>query len=238
MGDGAPSELPDVEVAAADAVRRLGEGLLGRDVDPAISADVAERLEELVGLVEACPPRTKVEAFGRYSGHQRIEHFVSTGRWPEPPADGAELTFDALSFVGGRLNPFSAGARYWRDGDEAVATARFSTCYEGPPNRAHGGVIASAFDEVMSSVFRVRGLASAFTGTLTVRYVAPAPIDTDVEFRARLGATEGRKHHVDATAVGPDGVFAEATGTFIEMNREQFAAAVAAGSSIPDQPDR
>lgn len=236
MSDGAPTELPEAEVAAADLVRRLGEALLGRDVAPAVSAEVAEALDELVALVERCPPRTKVEAFSRYPGHQRIEHFVASGRWPEPPPDGAELTFDALSFVGGRLNPFSAGVRYWRDGDEAVATARFSTCYEGPPSRAHGGITASVFDEVMGAVFRVRGLASAFTGTLTVRYVAPAPIDADVEFRARLSGTEGRKHRLEGTATGPGGVFAEAAGTFIEMDREQFAAAVAAGSSVLEEP--
>lgn len=222
-----PDGLPLVEVEAAAAVRRLGEGLLGRSVDPERSAEVVARLGELIELVEACPRRTKVEAFGRYPGHSRITEFVATGEWPAPPPNGGELTFDALSFVGGKLNPFSGGTRYYRDGDEAVARTRFSVCYEGPPSRVHGGMIAAAFDEVMGAVFRVGALPNSFTGTLTVRYLRPAPLDTDVEFRAGLAGSQGRKHTVTGSATGPDGPFAEAEAIFIEMTPEQYTEAVA-----------
>lgn len=227
MTEPGPVPLPRAEIDAAGAVRRLGEALIGRHVGARLSAEVARRVDDLVREVERQPRRTKTEALETYPGHQRIEHFVATGEWPAPPADGGELTFDALSFVSGRLNPFSGRCRLYREGDEAVARARFSPCYEGPPERVHGGMVASAFDEVMGSVFRVLGIASAFTGTLTVRYLAPAPVETDLEFRARLTSTEGRKHTVDATATGPDGLFATATATFVRMSDEYLARAVA-----------
>ena len=213
-------------VDAAAALRRLGDGLVGRALDPAHAARLAASLGELADEVERCPARTKVEAFAATPGHDRITHFVRTGRWPDPPPDGSEVVFDALSFVGGRLNPFSAGAAYRRDGEFAVATATFASPYEGPPTRVHGGMIAAAFDEVMGAVFRVRGMASSFTGTLTVRYLAPAPLGVELEFRAWLAKTEGRKHTIDATASGPDGIIAEASGTFIQMTTEQFAEAI------------
>lgn len=213
-------------VAAAAAMRDLGDRLQSRAVPPAHAAELAATLRELAASLEHYPTRSKAEAFATTPGHDRVGHFVRTGEWPDPPADGDEVVFDAMSFIGGELNPFSAGVVYRRDGDAAVGTATFSRCYEGPPTRVHGGMIAAAFDEVMGTVFRVRGMASSFTGTLSVRYVAAAPLNVELEFRAWLASTEGRKHMIDATVSGPDGLVAEASGTFIQMTPEQFAEAI------------
>lgn len=222
-----PTPLPQDELDAAAAIGRLGRALLSRSVDPALAARIATEATALAAEVEAeCEIQTKAEAFTRYTGHQRVEHFVATGEWPPGPPDGGEVLFDVLSFVGGQLNPFSAGAVFHRDGDEAVARLRFSRCFEGPPDRAHGGIVAAVFDEVMGSVFRVLGIASAFTGSLDVRFEAGAPLNTDVEFRARLVAHEGRKFTVEAEATGPDGRFASASAVFIEMRREQLVSAI------------
>lgn len=227
MKAGAQHEaLPAEAVDVAAAVRRLGEELLSREVDPDHAAKLAATLTELRSSLERFPSRTKVESFAATPGHDRVEHFVRTGEWPQPPADGSEIVFDALSFVGGALNSCSAGVAYHRDGDVAVATATFSPTFEGPPTRVHGGMLAATFDEVMGAVFRVRGMASSFTGTLTVRYLTPAPLGVELEFRAWLQETEGRKHFIEASASGPDGIVAEASGTFIQMTREQFAEAV------------
>lgn len=217
---------PAGSAEAASALRRLGEGLLTRAIDPNHASGLAATLNDLATSVERFPPMTKVDAFAKTPGHDRIGHFVETGRWPAPPPDGSEVVFDALSFVGGSLNPFSAGMTFRRDGDAAVGTATFSRTYEGPPTRVHGGMIAAAFDEVMGAVFRIRSMASSFTGTLSVRYLAPAPLGVELEFRAWLRSTEGRKHLVEANASGPDGPIATASATFIQMTPEQFAEAL------------
>jgi len=218
--------LPEAEVAAAASVKRLGDALLGRHVPIELSGEVAKIVSELAERVEAMPSRSKAEAFRRYPGHQRIEHYIETGEWPEPPADGEAVQFDALSFVGGELSPISAGASFLRDGDAAVARITFGPSYEGPPERVHGGMLASAFDEVMGSVFRVMGLPSAFTASLTVRYEAPAPVGEELEFRAELAAVDGRKYTVEGVATGPDGRFASATALFIQIAPEHLAASV------------
>jgi acyl-coenzyme A thioesterase PaaI-like protein len=227
--------LPAPELALAAAVRRLGSAVVSRTIDPELAAVLAERVSALAALAEAGPPRSKAEAIEAYPGLQRIGHFVSTGRWPPPPGDGERIPFDALSYIGGELNPFSMAARYHRDGDEAVARVTFTRCYEGPPRRAHGGAVASVFDEVMTALFRALGLASAFTGTLAVRFEAPAPIEVEVEFRARLAATDGRKLTVEATAAGPDGRFATASATFVELTPEAYASALLGQGGRPDQ---
>ena len=219
--------LPEVEIAAAAAVQRLGDALLGHHVDPAVSAEVASVVAALADRVEGSERRSKAEAFQQYSGHQRIEHYLETGSWPPAPANGAPVMFDALSLIGGPLSPISAGARYHRDGDEVVAQVRFGPTFEGPPLRVHGGALASTFDEVMGAVFRILALPSAFTASLTIRYEAPAPIGERLEFRARLADADGRKYTVEAVATGPDGRFASATALFIEMSPEHLARAVA-----------
>lgn len=223
------ANLPAVEVEAAAALRRLSKGLLSRSVDPNLSAEIAAVVSALADRVEAeADQRTKAEAFHRY-GNERIDHFVRTGRWPDPPPDGSDVTFDPLSFVGGVLHPASSSVRYWRDGQEAVAHVTVGQELEGPPGRVHGGMVASIFDEVMGAAFRVTGSASAFTGSLTVRYEAGAPTTVPLEFRAGIKATEGRKYTVEATGTGPDGRFATATAIFIEMPKEMLAKALEEG---------
>lgn len=220
--------LPEVEVAAAAAVRRLASALLGRTVDPALSARVAEVAGALADEVEAASPkRAKAEAFLRYTGEQRVHHFLTTGRWPPPPEDSAEVRFDVMSYIGGPLSPLSAGARYFRDGDEAVCRVTLDVGYEGPPERVHGGMVASLFDEVMGTVFRIRSMPSAFTGTLSVRFEGAAPLGVELELRARLARIEGRKYFVEAEGTSPSGRFASATAVFIEMATEQMASTYA-----------
>ena len=235
-----PSPFPPAQLEAAAAVRRLGTALLSHHIPPELSTEVAAQLTALAEQAEAGAPRSKKEAVAGHGGQERIEHYLANGTWPPPPPDGSELTFDAYSFVGGRLSPLGAGSRYYRDGEEAIGRVSFTRAHEGPSGRAHGGIVAAVFDEVMGSVFRVRGDGSAFTGSLTVRYEAPAPLLTPVEFRSWLAATEGRKHTVEATATGPDGRFASAVATFIEMSPEHLAAAIDPDPDpIPDSaPDR
>lgn len=207
-----------VEVAAA--VNRLGEALLSRDVEAATAASIANTVNALTAQLDGLPIVSKVDNLGR---RNRIHTFLETGNWPDPPPDGSQMEFDPTSPVGGELNPFSMGARYYRDGDEAVGRITLGRCFEGPPERVHGGMVCAIFDEVLGSVFRATGTASAFTGELAVRFVAPAPLEVELEFRGRQVSADGRKRFLEGEATGPDGTFATATATFIEMRPEHFS---------------
>ena len=71
--------------------------------------------------------------------------------------------------------------------------------FEGAPGRAHGGIVAAAFDDVTGFVIgQLR--EPAFTGELTVRYLAPVPVDEPLEMRARLEGRERRKLFITAEA--------------------------------------
>lgn len=206
-----------VELAAS--VNALGQALLGREIDAAHAHTLVDSIDAMTRRVQQGRQITKAEHVIR---RNRIATFLETGEWPPPPPDGSQMVFDPASPIGGDLNPFSVGAKYFRDGDEAVGRVHASRCFEGPPGRLHGGVICAIFDEVMGSVFRSTGTASAFTGELTVRFEAPCPIEADLEFRARLVGGEGRRRFLEAEATSPDGQFARATATFVEMRPENF----------------
>lgn len=213
-------DLPEHGVALAAAVRRLGNSLVSRSLDPARAVELTALVEQITEELNQTPAVSKLESLGR---RNRITTFIEKGEWPPAPPDGARLEFDPASVVGGELNPFSMGALYYRDGDEVVGHLHLGKCFEGPPERVHGGVICAIFDEVMGSVFRATGTASAFTGELAVRFVAPAPLETDLVFRGRQDDAVGRRRLMSGEATAPDGtVFATATATFIEMTPEQI----------------
>lgn len=216
-------EYPKHLVDLASAVSRLGSALIGRDPG-------AERASEMTGLLTALSDDLdlvrqlpKSELMGL---HSRVRVWAETGQWPEPPPDGGRLHFDPYSFVGGSLNGFSTGAVYTRDGAEAVGVVTVPRNYEGPPDRVHGGMICCIFDEVMGTVFRASALPSAFTGEISVRFEAAAPLNTELEFRARHVRTDGRKLYLTGEGSGPDGQFATATATFIEIPPEMLQSQV------------
>lgn len=214
-------DIPAHQVLLAGAINRLGHLALSRGINQDLADTVVSGLNDLIERLEVEPEVSVKENMYR---RNRVAEFLETGRWPAPPVDGGPIEFDPVSPVGGELNPFSMGARYFRDGDESVGHVTLGPCFEGPPGRVHGGVICSVFDEVLGSVFRAMGTASAFTGELSVRFEQPAPLGVPLEFRGRLVDSNGRRRLMEGEAVGPDGRFATATATFIEMTVEHVEA--------------
>jgi acyl-coenzyme A thioesterase PaaI-like protein len=58
--------------------------------------------------------------------------------------------------------------------------------FHGAPGVAHGGIVASIFDEIScAAVFFSRG-CHVVTGELNVRYQQPCPVETPIEFYAKI----------------------------------------------------
>lgn len=142
-----------------------------------------------------------------------------------PIAIGESVAFDPFSIGGGQLGPSAIEFDVRRDGeDSVVATMAIDPMFQGPPERVHGGVVALIFDEVMGCLNRIRG-QRAFTARLAVDYRAPAPIGTELTFRAWFHTIDGRKITIRGEGRGPDGPFAEAEGLFIAARPEPVLAA-------------
>lgn len=102
---------------------------------------------------------------------------------------------------------------------------RLDRVREGPPQHAHGGVVAGLFDEVMGAAQRLTGREGGVTGRLTIRYRKLTPLATDLLFRAWIDDDRHRRVKVKAHCVIVDDtsdvseVSAEAEAIFLRVKR-------------------
>jgi acyl-coenzyme A thioesterase PaaI-like protein len=90
------------------------------------------------------------------------------------------------------------------------------TDQEGGPGVAHGGWTAGVLDELLGHVPLLHQEMSV-TGTLTVRFVKPVPIERPLLGRAWIDSWEGRKWMLsgDLRLASSGAVLATATGVWI-----------------------
>jgi len=114
-----------------------------------------------------------------------------------------------------------------REGDEVLATLRPREAYQGYPGVLHGGISATALDELMGYAAILLAGIWAATATMDVRYRAQIPVDVALPLVA--GVTEargGRRVRAWARLLLPDGgVGAEATGVLVRLPEEIAARA-------------
>ncbi|MFA7692898.1 MAG: PaaI family thioesterase [Candidatus Hydrogenedentales bacterium] len=133
----------------------------------------------------------------------------------------------------GEGRPFLAGdkaenrlrvAYFLRENDQTVfARAWFGWAAQGPPGYAHGGSIASVFDEAMGMAVFSQG-ALALLASLSVQYRNKIALGTDTVIEAKILRQEGRKIFTSAVMSSQNGkiLFAEAEGLYIKQEREQL----------------
>lgn len=191
--------------AAAAAVRRLVHALVGHDADDPTLDRVAATADELVAELAGLPRRDR-----------RLVLEAALARLAHPERDDRADAF-ADRAIAGRANPTAVPVEFERDGDDVVTHVVFGPAFEGAPGRVHGGVLAAVFDDLMGVVPASVG-ATAVTGRLTVHYRKPVPIETPVEFRARLHERDGRKIFVRGDARGAGDLFTEAEALYVSVD--------------------
>ena len=124
--------------------------------------------------------------------------------------------------VAGHANPNNVGIDTWREGDMMYADVVFGPAFEGAPGRAHGGIVAAAFDDFTGSVISMIG-EPAFTGEITVRFVKPVPVMRPLRFRTWLDSRDGRKLFIGADAHDGDVLVATCRAIYITVDPSVFA---------------
>lgn len=199
----------DAREAAAAALRRLGHAVVGHDCDPALLERIAAAAERIAADVEGGTPRSRpIESMKR-----RL--------WESPPPDGGPMSHFAECVVSGEANPMGIAIQPRRVGDEVVADFNLGAAFEGAPRRAHGGVVAAIFDDIMGYVL-VLERTPAYTGQMTVDYLAPVPIGVDLQARAWMEARDGRKLRMRAEMTQDGAVIGRSTGLFIAIPPERL----------------
>jgi acyl-coenzyme A thioesterase PaaI-like protein len=156
--------------------------------------------------------------------------------WENRPGQGGTIDHFPDCIVSGPANPMGIGITVHRDGDEAVARVRLGPAFEGAPGRAHGGVVAAIFDDTMGFVLTIHSVP-AYTGRLTVSYLAPTPVGDELEFRARLVRRERRKLFIEGEARHDGDRIAEGSGVFVAIPPERLGLKTPGRTGFPPNSD-
>ncbi len=206
MGDTLPdpADLPDEVFALVDAARRLVDAVVGTDLDAGERAVLTAELEAITNRLSGAR-REPLIALGRHADG-RIENLTQAGSGrlnPHAPA----LVFDPIDLPSATAEPAAI---------EVIGRTLLTDAHGGPPERAHGGVVATLLDETIGLAATVSG-ATGLTAGLNLRYRAGTPLHTPLLVRARYERSEGRKHFATGELVVADSgrVTAQADGVFI-----------------------
>ncbi len=107
--------------------------------------------------------------------------------------------------------------------DGANASVRCPASYEAGPGIAHGGWTAAMFDDVLGRFLAHRGIA-AVTGSLSVDFLRPVPIEENLIASVRIASRAGRRWHLEGSLrlAGAEGDLARATGLWVERRADHF----------------
>jgi acyl-coenzyme A thioesterase PaaI-like protein len=187
----------------AESLRRTLAQLLARDV-PETELRAAADFVDRYGEQLAAYPRLGYALF-------RDENVM----------DGNVTAYFDKSPVIGLATPLAAPViAYQRGDDRVIARATFGIAHEGAPGCVHGGIVAAVFDEVLSFVQPPKGQPGV-TASLTIRYLAPTPLDRELIFETELVRTEGRKIFARGRCRAGDLVTAEAEALYIRISDER-----------------
>ncbi len=108
-----------------------------------------------------------------------------------------------------------------REGEEVHATLHPRPEYQGYPGVLHGGLAATALDEVMGYAAILLARVWAATATMEVRFRARVPYDAPLPLVAGVTDARGRRVRAWARLHLPDGqVGAEASGLLVALPAE------------------
>jgi uncharacterized protein (TIGR00369 family) len=129
-------------------------------------------------------------------------------------------------FACGKNNPEGMRLKFSYDEERDCFVCRFrlNRRYAGPPDHAHGGIIATLLDEAMGKVNKLRHVI-ALTSQITVDYLKPVPLNKPLRVESREVRVRGRQHINMAEILNPKGeVLARSRGLFIAIDPQKMFA--------------
>jgi len=132
---------------------------------------------------------------------------------PDTPAPGVRGYYVRSPMIGPH-HPLEMPIEWRHEDGVTRGRVRFGVAYEGPPGCAHGGFVAHFFDQILGQ-HNANVKVPAMTGTLTVRYRRPVPLERELEFEATSDPLRGRTLCNRAELRDAQGTLAEAEGVFV-----------------------
>jgi len=197
-GDADASEEVLASRALSDSVRRLIAALVATSAPTDVLDGARAQVDGIVAALEPFAARSRYDE--------------SRGLTVLP---AGTPVFEHHPFLG-PSNPMAPPVRIERGADQVTASLRFDLRHEGMPGYAHGGWIAAIFDQVLAVAAAALAGRPAMTGTMTIRFVAPTPIDVPLSYVATAEITGARTVRVRAELLHGTVVTARSEGIMVQ----------------------
>jgi acyl-coenzyme A thioesterase PaaI-like protein len=130
-------------------------------------------------------------------------------------------------FACGTANPIGLKMNFYRQGDSICSDVTLGKHYVGWENIAHGGIISTMLDEVMSWTVLYFKKSFFVTRNMDIKYVKPVPIGRPVVVSAFISGnsqTAGtQKIRAQGRIVDSDGhLLARSSGEFVLLPKEKL----------------
>ncbi|TNF35110.1 MAG: PaaI family thioesterase [Gammaproteobacteria bacterium] len=188
---------------AGQVMRRLNEALVTTDADADTVSALVQQLEAVEAVLAGQP-----RLLGR-------DTMMEAGR-----GSRSVIAYE-LGALCGQGNPVAPPLRLWMDNDTAYAEVTMGWQYEGPPGAVHGGYVAALFDDFLGMAQKITGQPGV-TGTLSIRYKLPTPVDKPLKLVGKVKSVEGRKNTLVGEMWADDKLTATAEGLFIHINMADY----------------
>jgi acyl-coenzyme A thioesterase PaaI-like protein len=133
-------------------------------------------------------------------------------------------------FACGTANPIGLNLRFYRLGDAVCSDITLGKNHEGWENVAHGGIVSTLLDEVMSWAIMYFKKIFLVTRKMEVKYIRPVLIGTPLIVKGEvIDDSEPPKIRARADIRNDEGnLLVRSIGEFVELPREKL-------SSVPDE---
>ena len=126
-------------------------------------------------------------------------------------------------FACGTANPIGLNLQFYRVGDMICTEVTLGEYHVGWQNMAHGGIISTLLDEVMSWTIIYTKKVFFVTRKMEIKYIKPALINVPLTVKGRL-MEEVRKPFIAAKAelIDDQGtILARSSGRFASLTKEE-----------------
>jgi acyl-coenzyme A thioesterase PaaI-like protein len=129
-------------------------------------------------------------------------------------------------FACGTNNPVGLKLDFYRQGNSICSDMVLSRHHVGWENMAHGGIISTLLDEVMSWTVIYFKRAFSVTRRMHVRFLKPVPVEVELTAKGSIASDDkSRTCKAEAVLLDPGGnVLSRAEGDFAVLSGDDFSA--------------
>jgi len=127
-------------------------------------------------------------------------------------------------FACGTANPIGLNLQFYRSNESVCADITLGKYHEGWQNMAHGGIISTLLDEIMSWTIIYFKRIFFVTRRMEIKYVRPVPIGVPLTVRGHLRG-EKQERFIGAIAEvfnEKSQLLAKATAEFVELPQDKL----------------